>query len=218
MVGASGLFFGRGACISRAMLPTLPQTTALIRHRRSIKPQDLDPSRAVDRALLLELLENATWAPNHGLTEPWHFHIFQEDARSELARVMQQTYRDVTPTSEFREDKLEKIGSNPLLAPVVIACEMQRNGGTKIPEIEEIEAMACALQNFMLSACAAGLGSYWSSPPLLDGDRFRGFLGLKGENRCVGLLYLGWPRAGLNWPRSVRAPIEQKITWRCSNT
>jgi nitroreductase len=69
----------------------------------------------------------------------------------------------------------------------------------------------------MLSATAAGLGSYWSSPPLLDGDTFRGFLGLAGENRCGGLIYLGWPKNGLNWPRSVRAPVEQKITWRAGN-
>ncbi len=199
------------------MLPTLPQTTALLRHRRSIKPQDLDPSRGVEHALITELIENATWAPNHGLTEPWHFHVFEGEARNALVQTMQQTYREITPPQEFREDKLERIGTNPLLSPVVIACEMQRKGGAKIPEVEEIEAMACALQNLMLSATAAGLGSYWSSPPLLDGETFREFLGISGENRCVGLIYIGWPKNGLNWPRSVRAPVEQKITWRAGN-
>jgi nitroreductase len=196
------------------MLPTLTQTTALIRHRRSVKPQDLDPARGVDRALLVELIENATWAPTHGLTEPWKFHVFENDARRELAAVMQQTYREVTPPAEFRDDKLEKIGTNPLLAPVVIACVMERRGGPKIPEVEEIEAMACALQNLMLSATAAGLGSYWSSPPLLEGKTFHDWLGAGAEDRCVGLIYMGWPREGLNWPRSVRQPVESKINWR----
>lgn len=193
---------------------TLAQASALIRHRRSIKPQDLDPAREVDAALITELIENATWAPNHGLTEPWKFHVFQGEARHSLIASMQQTYREVTPAAEFREDKLEKIGTNPLLAPVVIACVMERRGGAKIPEIEEIEAMACALQNLMLSATAAGLGSYWSSPPLLDGGTFRSFLKVNAEDRCVGLIYLGWPRAGLNWPRSVRQPVASKIIWR----
>ena len=198
------------------MLPTLAQTTALIRHRRSIKPQDLNPARGVERELVVELIENATWAPNHGVTEPWRFHVFQDEARHELVREMERAYREVTPAAEFREDKLQKIGTNPLLAPVVIACVMERHGGTKIPSIEETEALACALQNLMLSATAAGLGSYWSSPPLLDGATFRAFLNLGPEDRCAGLIYIGWPREGLNWPRSARAPVAEKIVWRAA--
>jgi nitroreductase len=195
-------------------LPNLAQTTALLRRRRSIKPVDLDTARPVERALLTELLENATWAPTHGLTEPWRFVVFQGGAREKLADTMQEVYRQTTPVAEFREDKLQKMGDNPRLAPVVIAAVMERRGGAKIPEVEEIEAMACALQNLMLSATAAGLGCYWSSPPLLEAAPFRDWLGISGEDRCVGLVYLGWPKAGLNWPRSVRQPVETKVRWQ----
>ncbi len=134
----------------------------------------------------------------------------------ELAAQMQEAYRESTPPAEFREDKLKKMGENPLLAPVVIACVMERHGGAKIPEIEEIEAVACALQNLQLSATAAGLGGYWSSPPVLDAPSFRDWLGIRAEDRCVGLIYLGWPKPSLNWPRSVRQPVETKIVWRCT--
>lgn len=195
-------------------LPSLADTTALIRHRRSIKPVDMDTQREVEPTLLTELLENATWAPNHGLTEPWHFHIFEGEARQTLADSLQNLYRQTTPTSEFREDKLKKMGENPLLAPVIVACVMERKGGNKIPEIEEIEAMSCALQNLMLSATAAGLASFWSSPPVLETAEFQTWLGVSSADRCVGLMYLGWPRPGLTWPRSVRQPIAGKITWR----
>jgi nitroreductase len=195
------------------MLPTLTATTALIRHRRSIKPVDMDPARDVDRALLVELIENATWAPNHGLTEPWKFHVFQGASRHELTRIMQDTYTAITPAAEFREDKRQKMAENPLLASVVIACVMERGSNPKIPEIEEIEALASALQNLQLSAAAAGLGSYWSSPPLLEAPMFHDWLGLRGSDRCMGLIYLGWPKPGLNWPRSVRQPVDNKIVW-----
>ena len=200
-------------------MPPLPldhaSVSALLRHRRSIKPADLDPARGVDRELLLQVIEDATWAPNHGLTEPWKFHVFTGEARAQLAGELQKAYRDSTPPEEFREDKMRKMGENPLLAPVVIACVMERHGGGgKIPEIEEIEAVACALQNLQISATAAGLGGYWSSPPVLEAPAFRQWLGIRAEDRCLGLVYLGWPKAELKWPRSVRRPVLDKVVWR----
>lgn len=195
-------------------LPSPSQLSALMRHRRSIKPVDLDAARGVERELLTQILEDATWAPTHGLTEPWKFIVHQGAARQRLAETMQRVYRDTTPAPEFREDKMKKMSENPLLAPVIIACVMERRGGAKIPEIEEIEAVACALQNLQLSATTAGLGCYWSSPPLLATREFADWLGIGSEDKCVGLIYLGWPRAGLNWPRSVRQPVETKTVWR----
>ncbi len=194
-------------------LPPLSDVTQLIRHRRSIKPVDMDSTRSIDPYLLTELIENATWAPNHGMTEPWKFHIFSGDSRQRLAEGLRSLYQETTPAVEFREDKFKKMGENPLLAPVIIACVMERKGGAKIPELEEIEAVSCALQNLMLSATAAGLGSFWSSPPLLDSSEFQKWLALQGEARCLGLMYLGWPRANLNWPRSARQAVTTKITW-----
>jgi nitroreductase len=194
-------------------LPSLSDVTQLIRHRRSIKPVDMDATRSIETDLLTELIENATWAPNHGMTEPWKFHVFNGDARQRLAEGLRSIYQQTTPTTEFREDKLKKMGENPLLAPVIIACVMERKGGGKIPELEEIEAVSCALQNLMLSATAAGLGSFWSSPPLLGTPEFQKWLGIQSEDRCLGLLYVGWPKANLNWPRSARQAVTTKITW-----
>ncbi len=184
----------------------------LIRDRRSIKPFDMDATREVDRELITALLENANWAPTHGLTEPWRFHIFQGDARRALSETMQRIYREMTPAEEFREEKLKKMSQNPLLAPVVIAWCMERHAG-KIPEIEEIEATACAAQNFFLSACAAGLAAYWSTPPLIDTRDFAKWLGLGVEDRCLGLFYLGWPKEGLKPTAGTRHPVLEKIRW-----
>lgn len=194
-------------------LPSLAETTMLIRHRRSIKPVDMDATRPVGNELLTELIENATWAPNHGLTEPWKFHVFHGTSRQHLAENLRAIYRQTTAPAEFREDKFQKIGETPLLAAVVIASVMERHGGAKIPELEEIQALSCALQNLMLSATAAGLGSYWSSPPLLGSVEFQTWLGIREEDRCIGLIYLGWPKPNLTWPRSTRQPVNTKITW-----
>ena len=195
------------------MNPSLSDTSALIRSRRTVKPADMDAGRAVDHALLMELLENANWAPTHGLTEPWRFRVFTGAARARLAGEMQRIYREITPAEAFREDKYAKLGKNPLLAPVVIVAFMERHGGDKIPEIEEIEAVACALQNFALSATAAGLGFFWSTSPVIYAQPFKQWLGIRAEDRCVGLIYLGWPKQGAAPPRSARTPITEKVTF-----
>jgi nitroreductase len=193
------------------MIPSLSDTSALIRSRRTVKPADMDAGRAVDRALLMELLDNANWAPTHGLTEPWRFRVFTGAARARLAGEMQRIYREITPPEAFREDKYAKLGKNPLLAPVIVVAFMERHGGGKIPEVEEIEAVACALQNLALSATAAGLGFFWSSPPLIYDKAFNDWLGIRAEDRGVGLIYLGWPKTDVAPPKSVRTPITEKV-------
>jgi nitroreductase len=194
-------------------MTTLDQLSALIRHRRTIKPASMDSSRPIERTTLMTLLENATWAPTHGLTEPWRFRVYEGDSRQTLASALGQLYRETTPASEFREDKLVKLSENALLAPTVVVVWMQRTIGHKVPAIEELEAVACAMQNVMLSAAAIDLGSFWSSPPLIESTEFRQWLGISEEDRCLGLLYLGWPKAGDAWPRSVRKPVEQVVSW-----
>jgi nitroreductase len=186
--------------------------TRLMRERRSIKPFDMDAARPVERNTIVSLLENANWAPTHGLTEPWRFHIFQGESRRSLSEIMQRIYRETTPPAEFREEKLKKMSQNPLLAQAVIALCMQRHPG-KIPEIEEIEATACAAQNFFLSASSAGLAAYWSTPPLVYTREFSAWLGLGAEDRCLGLFYLGWPREGMKHPEGVRHAVADKIRW-----
>jgi len=187
--------------------------SANIRHRRSIKPMDMDPSRPVEQSLLTTLLENANYAPTHGMTEPWRFHIFTGTARNELAAKMQAVYKETTPATEFREDKMRKMSENPLLASAVITIGMARLGGAKVPEWEELAAVSCAVQNIHLTATAAGLAAYWSSPPLVGTPPFLEWLGMGPEDRCLGLFYIGWPKPGFVWPEGRRKPIEEKIHW-----
>lgn len=191
----------------------LDALSSLIRRRSSVKPADMDSEREVPKELVWKLLENGTWAPTHGLTEPWKFHVFAGEARKRLAEALPGIYREVTPLAELREDKLMKLGQNPLLAPLVIACCVEKRGGEKIPFLEEVEAVACAMQNVMLSATAAGLGSFWSSPPLLGSAAFGRWLGLGEGDLCVGLLYLGWLREDRVLGEVRRRPVDEKVVW-----
>lgn len=191
----------------------LRRVTSWIRNRRTIKPVDMDTFRPVDRELVEQLLENACWAPTHGMTEPWRFRIHAGPARQPLAATLQRLYRETTPEALFRSDKLAKLGSLPLLAPVVILLIMARDPSGRIAEVEEIAAVACAVQNLHLSASAIGLGGFWSTPPLLATGAASDAFSLAANERCLGLFYLGWPRPGFAWPQGSRSPLALKATW-----
>lgn len=188
----------------------LAGANGLIRRRRSIKPEAMS-DEPVETWVLGNILENANWAPTHGLTEPWRFKVYEGAAREKLAALLQQVYRETTPANQFRQDKCDGLREKVLLAPVVLVICMKRH--ERIPEIEEIAAVACAVQNIHLTAAAAGMAGYWSTPAFVYTEPMREALGLGEKDRCLGLFYLGWPKDATHWPEGRRQPIQEKLEW-----
>lgn len=187
---------------------------SIFRERRSLKPLAMDPAREVSRDVVMALLEDAHWAPTHGLTQPWRFQVFATPAaRARLAAGLQSIYDATTPPAKRDVQKRDKLAVNPRHAPVVMAVAARVQPDGKVPEWEEIAAVSCALQNLMLSAHERGLGSYWSSPPVACREEFARWLGLDETHRMLGLVYLGWPAQGLPPPQSARAPLAERVTW-----
>ena len=100
---------------------------------------------------------------------------------------------------------------NATLAPVVIVIGMKRQPSGKIAELDEIQAVACAVQNMHLTATAHGIGGFWSSNAAATSDQMRDYVGLSGEDRALGLFYLGYPSQ--DWPVGKRQPISDKVRW-----
>ena len=189
----------------------LAAANALIRRRRTIKPANMS-DKPVDPKVLAAILENGNWAPTHGMTEPWRFFVFSGEGRQRLADFCSSLYEKITPEDQVRPEKLEKLKTQPLLAPVVIALGMKRQEIEKIPEIEEVAAVACAVQNMHLTASALGMAAFWSSPPISYTDEMRSWLGLSDvRDKCLGFFYLGWPKSE-EWPESTRGDITEKVT------
>lgn len=185
----------------------------IIQSRRTIKPNEMDAQRIVPKELLDQIFENANWAPTHGMTEPWRFKLFTGESRKLLGEKLQYLYVNHTSKGDFKESKMEKLGRNPQLAPAVIAICMKRGENKKIPVVEEIASVACSVQNIHLTATAAGLGGFWSTPKVLDSEGMREFLKLGNDDLCLGLFYLGWLKEGGCFPKSCRRPKEEKLEW-----
>ena len=89
---------------------------------------------------------------------------------------------------------------------------MARQKEERIPEIEEIQAVACAVQNMQLTATAYGIGSFWSTPKVIYTQQMNDFLGLNVKDKCLGLIYLGYSKE--EWPKSHRKPLEYNTSWK----
>jgi nitroreductase len=189
----------------------LTEITDLIRSRRSIMPEQYS-DRKVHREQIELILNNAIWAPTHGLTQPWRFKVFMEGGLVKLGEVLADLYKTKTSAEQFKQGKLDRIIERSRKVSVIIAICMERDKTGKINEMEEIEAVACAVQNMMLTCTAYGLGSYWSSPKYAYSDEMKTFLNLGAADKCLGLFYIGYPSIQ-EWPVSHRKPLEYVSEW-----
>ncbi|WP_062056368.1 nitroreductase family protein [Aquimarina longa] len=181
----------------------------IIKNRRSIFPTQYT-TKEVSDAFIKILLENANWAPTHKLTQPWRFKVVQGEAKDRLGVFLSDTYTDITSDDNFSPFKHKKINSNCKSASAIIAICMQRDPKERIPEWEEIAAVAMAVQNMWLTCTANDIGSYWSSPKLIE--YVDGFFNFEEGERCLGFFYLGnYDKSAINV--SKREPIENKVQW-----
>jgi len=182
------------------------------RTRRTIKPAQMDASRDIPHDLLVEILQDAHWAPTHGLTQPWRFHVFTGEGRVRLADALQSLYATTTAAADIQPEKMAKLREGPLQAPVCIAVSALTESGGKISRLDELCATACAVENLMLSAHQRGIGSFWSTPPVACHEALTRWLGLDPRHTPMGLIYLGYAKAGVA-PSSTRVPLGERVTF-----
>ena len=194
----------------QSMKYNVSEVTEVIQNRRSIKPEKFT-ARKVHKEIISSILTNALWAPTHGMTQPWRFKVFTGEGLTQLGTFMAELYKSSTTPEQFLQAKYDKYLKRMDATSVAIAICMERQESEKIPEVEEIAAVACAVQNMHLSATAYGLGGYWSTGGGVYTDEMKGFLKLGAADRCLGLFFLGYPAE--EWPQSHRRPLEYMVEW-----
>ena len=190
----------------------LSEISAVIKDRRTIFPE-MFSDRKIHKEQIEVILNNAIWAPTHGLTQPWSFRVFMGEGLKTLSDFLTTTYTKLTPSANFDQNKFNKMKTRPLMAGAVIAVSVKRSPEGKISEMEEIEAVACAIQNMYLTCTAWGLGAFWSTPGVIYTPEMNQFLELGDQDKCLSLFYIGYPKSDIEWPKSHRRPIEYYTTW-----
>ncbi len=186
------------------------QVNLLMRSRRSIFPDQFAQGKVIPDEIISQLLENANWAPTHKLTEPWRFTVFKGKGLQKLALFQAALYKKVVG-EKFKQAKYEKLLITPRRCSHVISIGMKRNMDAGITEMEEVAAVACAVQNIYLSVTAYGLGGYWSTGGITYFPEAKSFFGLQPEDKLLGFFYLGYVEIPPG--RGSRKPAGDKIVW-----
>lgn len=180
---------------------SLRELEEVIRGRRTI---NLYLQTPVPEPLVREAVEVATWAPNHHVTEPWHFYFLGQEA---VERCLDLCYdivaaRKGADAARFkREAWAEKPGW------LVVTC---RRSDDELLQREDYAACAAAIQNFMLYLWKAGVGSKWTTGKITRDERFFDILGIDpGEVFVAGLLWYGYPKVT---PAQKRSGLDQVLT------
>jgi nitroreductase len=182
----------------------------IIRQRRSIGKMT---GERPERRQIERLLEAATHAPNHHHTQPWKFIVLAGDARAAAGEVMAESLaaRLENTTDEKAQALINKERNKLMRSPVVIVVAAEPPMQPKVLEIENIEAVAAAVQNMLLAGEELGLACMWRTGEAAYDPRVKRKLGLSPDDHIVSLLYVGFPAM----PHLQRQPVpfEEKTTW-----
>ena len=157
-----------------------------IRGRRTIK---LFLQTPVDRQVIIDGIEVARWAPNHHLTEPWHFYLLGEKAMKanvDLIRQITAENHDANK-ADFKAKAAEDIPGW-----LVLTCKKSED---EVLQREDFASCCCAMQNLMLYLSEAGVGSKWATSAIAEDNRFYDLLGIDHEQELiVGILRYGYSK------------------------
>ena len=154
--------------------------TEIITQRRNVKEFKADP---VDFEQIKAMLQTATMAPNHKMTEPWEILVIGEETRQKL-------------------NHKPNFGN----APLVLAF-LSLRGQNAIEREENLMTSSCFVQNFLLLAHEQGIATRWASLGMQPANRE--IMGVSEDYDVIGVFGTGYP---VEWPEAkTRTPIEEKI-------
>ena len=179
----------------------LREFAEVLRGRRTI---ELFLQTPVPIELVSEAIEVATWAPNHHVTEPWHFYRLGPETISQCLDLVREivTAKKSADAGAF---KAQSWSQKP--GWLVVTC---KKSDDELLQREDYAACVAAVQNFMLYLRKAGVGSKWTTGDITRDTRFAEIIGFDGATDfVVGLIWYGYPKVT---PSQSRSAISDVLT------
>jgi nitroreductase len=166
----------------------MPDPIDLLRHRRSVKPNELSPP-GPSPAELETLLTIASRVPDHGKLTPWRFVVFEGDARlsagEAIAKAFVVKYPDAKPEQiAYERTRLAR-------APLVIAVVSRAAPHVKIPEWEQVLSAGAAAMSLLVAAHALGFAATWITEWYAYDRSVLDAFGLAAHEKIAGFVHIG---------------------------
>jgi nitroreductase len=189
----------------------------IIKSRRSIREFS---DRVVDPVLVKHLVETATWAPSANNRQVWRFHLLNKPAIiEETANSVENFLATQVGESGVMDELMEGYRRNFLHfrnAPAILCFsykepnQFQKEHFNLTDENQhmtgELLSLALVLQNFLLLAEDAGLGTLVMTAPLVAADEIRRLFKIPRRYNAGAFVCLGWPMGEKT--SSTRKPVE----------
>lgn len=146
-------------------------------------------------------------APNHRLTQPWRFAAIDSEGVARLVALVQ------TPPLSQAVDarKLAAICERMARCGAMVQVTCLRSADPE-RQREDLAATAAAVQNLLLAATGQGLGSFWSTSPLMADVGVLRWFGADPEQEVhVATVWLGHPVESPPTPK--RRPVDDVLRW-----
>jgi len=182
---------------------------AIVGNQRACRAFSHEP---VPDHIVERLLEAATHAPSAENSQPWVFVVVRDpETRAQIGAITADAWANagrefsrprLTPGLFTAVDRGATGGVSDAPVLVVVAGDT-----TQCVETALAASIFPAIQNLLLAANAAGLGSALTTLPTFAGD-LATILGLPDHVRPVAVVPIGYPARPLGPPR--RAPVAEK--------
>ena len=160
---------------------------SLIRERRTIHQFKDSPTPGDD--LIQSAIDHAIWAPNHHLSQPWHFYLPGQDTIARICTLNAQI------VAEKKGEKAAKLKHRRWLSmPGWLVLTVDRSEDV-IRQREDYAACCCVAQNLALYLWNVGVGLKWTTGAVTRDERFFDILDVDfGAEEVVGLFWYGYPQ------------------------
>ncbi|MFC2122533.1 nitroreductase family protein [Bacteroidota bacterium] len=188
----------------------------IIKSRRSIR---LWQDREVSESLLLQAIGLATWAPNGGNKQNWHFYvILNRDIIKAIADAVQTRADQIAdwPEAQKFEDAARKLQRSGLFrnAPAAIAVAAaqyqsevdlilaaREKVDSQAGQIRQwrnicdtrIQSVASAIAYLLLVLHQLGLGAVWMTGPMQAKEEIEKILNIPPEMDIIAFIPVGYP-------------------------
>ncbi len=184
-----------------------------IKNRKSTFMNGLKEGGKIDDEIIKKLLENANWAPSHGLVQAWHFKVFAGEGVKTFFKVQQKIYKQITPPDKFFDFKYHDYDNKWKRVSHIIAIVAKRDPKKLFPKQEDLVSTACATENIYLSLQEFGIAGYLSTGDVCYSQPMREYLGLNPDDEPVGFFILGVPDESVIRPERKRIAVSEKTEW-----